>query len=325
MSSEPNRAWWARRGRSHLARWILVPLVTILAASFVLYLALSAAPGDPVFIILGDKATAAQYAALRHQLGLDQPVLVRYVQWLGGAVHGDFGNSLVYRQSVASLLGPRIGITLSIAFYAAVLFVVAGVLLGIMGGMVRRLSAPVAAVSGIGVALPVFVAIQVLVAVFAVNLGWFPVLGAGDGGLDRLHHLTLPAITLAIGWSAYIAQVTRSAVAEQRRAPHVETARGRGLSSGWVFRHHILRNAAIPLVTVSALAVAGMFAGAVVVEYAFGLGGLGSLLVSSVGSKDYNVVLAIFLILVIVFVVVTTVIDLVQVWLDPRLRERQAA
>ena len=189
--------------------------------------------------------------------------------------------------------------------------------------MVRRLSAPVAAVSGIGVAVPVFVAIQVLVAVFAVNLGWFPVLGAGDGGLDRLHHLTLPAITLAIGWSAYIAQVTRSAVAEQRRSPHVETARGRGLDSAWVFRHHILRNAAIPIVTVSALAVAGMFAGAVVVEYAFGLGGLGSLLVSSVGSKDYNVVLAIFLILLIVFVVVTTVIDLVQVWLDPRLRERQ--
>jgi len=323
VASDPTRVRWVRRGRSHLTRWVIVPLVTILAASLVLYLALSLAPGDPVVAILGDKATAAQYAALRHQLGLDQPVLIRYVHWLGGAVHGDFGDSLLYRQSVASLLGPRIGITLSIAFYAAVIFVTAGVLLGILGGMVRRLSAPVAAVSGIGVAVPVFVAIQVLVAVFAVNLGWFPVLGAGDGGLDRLHHLTLPAITLAIGWSAYIAQVTRSAVAEQRRSPHVETARGRGLDSAWVFRHHILRNAAIPIVTVSALAVAGMFAGAVVVEYAFGLGGLGSLLVSSVGSKDYNVVLAIFLILLIVFVVVTTVIDLVQVWLDPRLRERQ--
>lgn len=312
----------ARNRGARLARWILVPLGTIVAASLALYVALSLAPGDPLTAILGDKATPEQYAALREQLGLDQPILVRYWHWLTAALHGDFGTSLTYRQPVSELLAPRIGITFSLAVYAGLIIIVVGIGLGLLGGATRKASPAVAAVSGIGVAIPTFVAAQALIAVFAVNLGWFPVLGAGESLPERVAHLTLPAIALSIGFSAYVAQVTRAAVSEERTRPHVETATGRGLDPGWVFRRHVVRNASIPIVTVSALAVAGLFAGAVVVEYAFSLGGLGSLLVQSVGSKDYDVVLAIALILLVVFVVTTTFIDLVQYALDPRLRKQ---
>lgn len=313
----------ARARGSRLARWVLAPLATILAASFALYVALSLAPGDPLTAILGDKATPEQYAALRAQLGLDQPILVRYWHWLTAALHGDFGTSLTYRQPVGDLLAPRIGITLSLAVYAGLIIIVVGVGLGLLGGATRKAGPAVAAVSGIGVAIPTFVAAQALIATFAVNLGWFPVLGAGETPSERVAHLTLPAIALAIGFSAYVAQVTRAAVSEERTKPHVETATGRGLDPGWVFRRHVVRNASIPIVTVSALAVAGLFAGAVVVEYAFSLGGLGSLLVQSVGSKDYDVVLAIALILLVVFVLTTTFIDLVQYALDPRMRTQR--
>ena len=139
---------------------------------------------------------------------------------------------------------------------------------------------------------------------------------------DRLWHLTLPAISLSILWTAYVAQVTRAAVREQLDHEHVETARGRGLPSTFVFRHHVLRNAAIPIATISGLTLAGLVASAVVVEFAFGLSGVGSLLVSSVSAKDYNVVQAITVLLVVIFVVVTSLLDAVSRVLDPRLRSR---
>lgn len=302
------------------ARWIGAPLGTVLAASLVLYVAIGLAPGDPVVQILGNRATVEQYAAMRHQLGLDRPLAVRYLDWLWSAIHGDLGTSLVYKQPVTGLVGPRLGVTIELALYAAVLVLLLGVGLGILGGAIPRLGPVVAALTGVGVAVPTFVAAQLLIAVFAVRLGWFPVLGAGEGVLDRVRHLTMPAVALALGWSAYVAQATRAAVAQERRRPHVETAAGRGLAPVWVFRRHVLRNAAVPISTVAALAVAGLFAGAVVVEVAFGLGGIGSLLVQAVSSRDYDVVLAVALLMLVVFVVTTTLVDLLQVALDPRLR-----
>ena len=249
---------------------------------------------------------------------------MRYWNWLTSALTGDFGNSLTYRgQSAWSLIEPRLGITLGLVAFAGILFVVTGVGLGLLGGAFRRFGPPVAALTGIGVGVPSFVVAQLVIAVFAVQLGWFPTQGAGSGGLDRIHHLTLPALTLCLSYTAYLAQVTRTAVLEERGKAHVETAAGRGLRPGWVFRRHVLRNAAIPIITVSTLALAGLFAGAVVVEFAFGLGGLGSLLIRSVAAKDYNVVLAISVILIVIFVLATTLIDAVQTWLDPRLREKR--
>ena len=305
-------------------RWILTPLVTLVAASFVLFAAVSLQPGNPLTLLLGTKATPGQYRYLAHKLGLDRPMPVRYWHWLAAAVHGNFGDSLVYKQTVASLIAPRIVTTLLLVGYASVIILVVGVTLGVAGGMSPRLAPIVAALNGFGVAIPGFVAAEILIALFAVKLGWFPVLGTGQGLAGRLQHLTLPAFALAIASIAYVSQITRAAVSAEETSPHVETARGRGLQQTRVLRHHVLRNAAMPILTVSALTVASLLAGTLVVEYAFGLGGVGSLLDQSVQDKDTNVVLAVGLILVLVFVVTTTALDLAQYLMDPRLRLKAA-
>src|SRR5215472_11633194 len=308
----------------NVRRWIVAPLVTLLAASFVLYTAVWLQPGNPLTLLLGTKASPAQYRYLAHKLGLDRPMLVRYWEWLTNAVHGNFGTSLVYKQSVASLIGPRIVTTFLLVAYASVIITVIGVTLGIIGGMSPRAAPYVAGLNGLGVAIPGFVAAEVLIAVFAVKLGWFPVLGTGQGLAGRLQHLTLPAFALAIASIAYVSQITRAAVSAEENSPHVETARGRGLQKARVLRHHVLRNAAMPIMTVSALTVASLLAGTLVVEFAFGLGGIGSLLDQSVQDKDANIVLAIGLILVLVFVVTTTALDFLQHLMDPRLRLKAA-
>lgn len=305
---------------SHVRRWLLVPALTLLGASFVLYAATWLSPGNPLVLILGTRAKPSQYRYLARKLGLDKPMPVRYWDWLVGALHGNFGNSLIYKQSVASLIAPRLGVTLFLVAYAGVIIVVIGVALGIVGGMSPRLAPVVTALNGVAIGIPGFVAALALTALFAVKLGWFPVLGSGQGFAGRLHHLTLPAVALAISSIAWVSQVTRAAVSREEQSPHVETARGRGLSATRVLRRHVLRNAAIPLATVSALSVASLLAGAIVVEVAFGLGGVGSLLVQSVQDKDSNVTLAVGLILVLVFVITTTGIDFLQYLLDPRLR-----
>ena len=310
---------------SQARRWILAPLVTLLAASFVLFTAVWLQPGNPLTLILGAKASPAQYRYVAHKLGLDRPMPVRYWDWLTGAVRGNFGTSLVYKQSVASLIAPRIVTTLLLVAYASVIILVVGVTLGIIGGMSPRAAPAVAGLNGLGVAIPGFVAAEMLIAVFAVQLGWFPVLGTGQGLAGRLQHLTLPAVALAIASVAYVSQITRAAVSTEEQSPHVETARGRGLPGSRILRRHVLWNAAMPIMTVSALTVASLLAGTLVVEYAFGLGGIGSLLDQSVQDKDSNVVLAIGLILVLVFVITTTALDFLQYLMDPRLRLKAAA
>ncbi|MDX3587139.1 ABC transporter permease [Streptomyces europaeiscabiei] len=306
-----------------VAKRLAGPLATLLISSFAVYAALSAAPGDPAIQLAGSHATPAQLAAARHELGLDDPLPVRYWHWLTGLPQGRLGTSITYRTDVADLIGPRLGTTLLLIAYAAVLIAVLGVTLGIVGGAFRRLSPFVVTLTAVGVAIPGFVAASLLVSLFALKLGWFPTTGAGSGGFgDRMWHLTLPAVALALGWSAWVAQITRTSIRTERSREHVETARGRGIAPVLVFRRHVLRNASIPITTVLGLTVAGLLAGAVVVERAFGLDGLGSLLITSVSAKDYDVVLAISLLLITSFVVVTGLVDVLHALLDPRLRTK---
>jgi peptide/nickel transport system permease protein len=174
--------------------------------------------------------------------------------------------------------------------------------------------------TGIGYGIPSFVAAIVLITVFSVDLGWFPVFGAGGGLTDRLWHLTLPAVALALSWIAYVSQLTRASVREELHREHVDTARARGIPRRLIVRRHVLRNAMIPITIVAGLTVAGLIAGDVVVEQAFGISGLGALLDQSVAQKDFAVVQAISLILVAVFVVVNALVDVVNAALDPRVR-----
>jgi peptide/nickel transport system permease protein len=306
-----------------LLRPILGGLATIWVASLVIFIALSFAPGDPAVTLAGPHATPGQLQALREQLGEDKPLLVRYMSWLGALLHGDFGQSTQFRQSVSSLLEPRVGVTVLLVTYAFLLILLFGLGLGMLPSVHRHLTWPVVVVSSLGVAVPTFVAALILIEIFALRLGWFPVLGSSSGGpLNRLWHLTLPAIALALSWAAFVAQISRASIRDEENREHVETARSRGLRGGLIFRKHVLRNAAVPIVTVVGLTLAGLVAGSIVVETAFGIGGIGSFLVVSVSAKDTNVVLAISIVFVVVFVVATTIADIAQILLDPRVRDR---
>ena len=295
-------------------------VVTLLVASFLIFAALYLAPGDPATLLAGGRATPALLEQIRVQNHLNDPVWARYWDWLSGAVRGDLGESFIYRQSVTSLLAPRAGTTIFLVVYAAIIILSVGITLGLSSALRRRLGAVVTVGTAIGMATPAFVAAILLITVFAVNLGWFPVFGSGEGFVDRLWHLTLPAIALAFAWVAYVAQITKAAVREELTREHVETARSRGIPGPLIVRRHVLRNAMIPITTVAGLTVAGLIAGAVVVEQAFGLNGLGSFLVQAAGQKDFAVVQAIALLLVATFVIANALVDLVNGLLDPRLR-----
>jgi peptide/nickel transport system permease protein len=298
--------------------------VTLLVASVAIYGALYLAPGDPATLLAGGHATPSVIASIARQEHLNQPFVVRYWDWLAGVLHGNLGESFLYKQPVASLIAGRVLNTVFLVAYASILIIVGGVALGLLAALRRRTGVAITVGTSIGLATPSFVAAIILITIFAVNLKWFPVFGAGTGFAGRLSHLTLPAIALALSWLAYTAQLTRAAVHEELGTEHVETAHSRGIKERRVISRHVVRNAMIPITTVSGLTIAGLIAGDVVVEQAFGINGLGSFLVQSALDKDFASVQAISLILVTAFVVVNAIVDLWSLVLDPRLRARAA-
>jgi peptide/nickel transport system permease protein len=295
-------------------------VATLVVASVAIYGALFLAPGNPATLLAGGHATPRLLAAIERQEHLNQPFLARYWDWFSGLLHGNLGTSFVYREPVTVLLAGRVLNTVFLVVYASILIIVGGVGLGLLAAIRRRLGAAITVVTSVGLAVPSFVAAIILITVFAVNLKWFPVFGAGTGFFDRLSHLTLPAVALAISWTAYMAQLTKTAASEELAKEHVETARSRGVKERHIITRHVLRNAMIPIATVSGLTVAGLIAGDVVVEQAFGINGLGSFLVQAALQKDFASVQAVALILVATFVVVNAAVDFASVFLDPRIR-----
>ena len=304
-----------------LARRLASLLVVMLASSLLVFSLMDLAPGSPLSFLLGNKsATPQQIAAVEAKYHLDDPFLTRYLHWLGDAVQGDLGRSIAYRQDVTDLLGSRATTTVMLVVYSALLIALVGISLGVLAGARRgRTDAAITSVTTAFLATPVFVSGIALIWVFALVLGWFPVFGPGSGFLGRLHHLTLPAVTLSLASAGYLARITRSAVRDELDSEHVETARARGLSKGYVLRHHVIRNSMIPVATVLGLAVATLIAGAVVVESVFALDGIGSLLVQAILRSDFVVVQAVILVLVAAFVVINTVVDVVYTLVDPRI------
>lgn len=316
-----------RRGRQpwrFVARYVVMPIGTILITSFLVFAALSLTPGDPVAQILGGKASAQQRMIVREQLGLDEPLIVRYFRWLGAFVRGDMGTSYTYHDSVSAVILPRLEVTLQLVAYSAMIIVIVGIGLGLVGGLVTRIRPVVAGAVALLISVPSYVAATALLGVFAVSLRWFPSFGAGSPGGDRIWHLTLPAIALSVSWIAYMAQISMASIDDQRSMEHVRTAVGRGLPPRLVVGKHVLRNAGVSIVTAAGLTLAALVAGSVIVETAFTLDGVGSLLVRSVGTKDVPVVLAVSVLIVTVYVVVVAIVDLLSVVLDPSLRDRKA-
>ncbi|GAA5034871.1 ABC transporter permease [Microbacterium fluvii] len=278
-------------------------------------------PGDPVsFLLRGRKPSPEAVAEVTAQYGLDLPPWQQYLAWVSGMLHGDFGRSLQYRQDVTAVIGERLPVTLGLVVLAGIMIAIAGLAGGTIAALSRgrlpdRLVLIVLTILG---AIPSFVGSIVLISVFSVQLGWFPSFGSGEGFVDTVWHLVLPATALAIVFTVLVAKVTRSAMVEQLDREHVEVATSRGLTRAVVVRRHVLRNALRPILTVSGVLVAGLIVASSIVESAFGLAGIGSLLVQSVDRLDFPVVQAIVLLVVTAFVVVNAVIDLLEPWVDPR-------
>ncbi|MFJ5231337.1 ABC transporter permease [Kitasatospora sp. NPDC088391] len=305
----------------YLGRRALGLAATLLIASLAVFGGLFLAPGDPATLLVGGgKPPSAELLAQIHrEHHLDDPFLTQYGRWLTGMLHGDAGTSLAYHDSVAHLIGSRIGTTALLIGYAAALIlllgIAAGTLAGLRGG---KVATAVTAATGTLMAVPTFVSAVLLIWLFAVRLGWFPAYGTGTGPADRLRHLTLPALALAASWLAYVAQVTRAAVHAEQGSEHVQTARSRGIPERLVIRRHVLRNASGPILSVAGVSVAGLIAGSSVVEQTFGLNGVGALLVQSAARQDLAVVQALALLTVTAFALVNTAVDVASAALDHR-------
>lgn len=257
---------------------------------------------------------------MTEQFGLHLPPWQQYVNWVGGMLQGDFGRSLQFRQDVATVIGDRLPVTLGMVIMAGTMITVMGLAAGIIAALNRGKLADRAILIYLTVlgAIPSFVGAIVLIAVFAVGLGWFPTFGSGEGFWDTVYHLFLPSLALAIVFTVLVGKVTRSSMIEQIGREHVEVATSRGLTRAAVVRRHVFRNAVSPIITVSGILVAGLLVASTIVEAAFGIAGLGSLLVQSVDRLDFPVVQAIVLFVVAAFVVVNAAIDLLEPLIDPR-------
>jgi peptide/nickel transport system permease protein len=298
----------------------------MLIASFIVFSSLYLVPGDPVAALTGGRTLPPEaLAELRAQYQLDDPFLQRYAVWLGDVLRGDLGSSVVFRQDVASMMAEKGTVTLQLVLLAAMILVVSGVGLGVLSGLRKGIvDKVIVGGSAFLAAVPPYMAALVLLSIFSVGLGWFPALGAGDGFASRLHHLSLPAIALALSSVAVVARVTRVAIRGEASREHVQTAISRGLAHRSVVRRHVVRNALMPITTVVGVAVASLLAVSAVVEQAFSLDGLGSALVQAALARDMAVVQAITLLYVAAFVVTTTLVDVLHASLDPRIKARSA-
>ena len=301
-----------------------IPL--LLVTSFIVFSFVHLAPGSPERILLGGRRVdAATLQAIRDRYRLDDPFLVQYWHWLQNAVQGDLGESIFFKDTVASVVSGRLLATLELAGYATVLVLVFGLVLGIVSAIKRGgpVDTVVSTVTLISSSISAYVSGILLIVIFPVTLGVFPVFGLGEGLSSRIYHLTLPAIALALALMALVARVTRASMGQVLEQEFVETARSRGFSERRVVVKHALRNALIPVLTISGLVAGYLISGAVLVEYTFGLNGLGAVLVQAVLTKDFAVVQGVTLVFTAAFVFINLAVDLLYALVDPRVRLQQ--
>jgi peptide/nickel transport system permease protein len=302
--------------------------VVLVIVSFLVFSLLSLAPGDPAKILLGPvNPSPSALAKIRAEFHLNEPWLTQYRLWVTDVLHGDFGRSIRSGQPVTQALQERLPVTFLLAVYSFVLTIVIAIPLGLLAGVRRgtRADQAVTVTSLLGLSAPSFAVSILLIYTFAIWLGWFPTFGNGEGLIDRLYHLTLPAIALAIGQIAIVARQVRAATMDVAQQDYVTFARARGTSSSVVMRSYILRNAALPVITVAGLVFAYALTGAVLIESAFGLQGLGDLLVKSVTAKDLPTVQALALLTAALVLVTNLVVDVSYFLLNPRLRRAKDA
>jgi peptide/nickel transport system permease protein len=301
--------------------------LTLLAVSAAIFLVLDVLPGDPVAIMLGTSARPDTLAALRAELGLDQPALWRYLAWLGGLLHADFGMSVTYSLPVRNLIAERLAVTLPLAAIALLIVLAFALPLGVAAAARRgwMLDLLATILSQVGVAVPNFWLGLIFILVFATGLGWLPAGGfpGWDAGFwNGIRSLILPAFALALPQAAVLTRVVRSATLEVIGADFVRTARAKGVSSSRTLIRHVVPNALIPVATIVGLQLSFLIAGAILVENVFNLPGLGRLAFQALAQRDLVVMRTVILVLAAIVIGVNALVDLAHLFLDPRLRSR---
>lgn len=313
------RAWLPRM----LLNRVLVIVPVLLAVSFGVFLLLHLVPGGPEHALLaGRPSTPTVLEAIREKYGLNDPLMVQYVDWLKDAVRLDFGRSILTGEPVTQVIGDRAVLSAELGLYAFVLTLGIGIPLGVLGALRRNsnLDQSIVGVSVIGISAPAFATGIVLIYVFGVALEWLPTFGPGSGFGDRIVHLTLPAIALALGALALIVKIARAAVIEELDKDYIAFAAARGLDRRQVILHYALRNALVPITTAAGIVLVQVIAGAVLVEITFALPGIGALLIQSVHAVDIPMLQGIVVFIAIFVIVLHLLIDVLYGLIDPRVR-----
>lgn len=309
------------KGAIYVGRRIVFAGLLLLIVSFLVFGLQSLSKDSIIATALGSRPpTPEQVALIRSEYNLDDPFLVRYGTWVWHAAQFDFGQSVKSGQPVSAAIVDRLPITLQLVAISILIVLAIGLPLGMIAGLRRGslVDRIISTTSIVGFSAPVFALGVALLYVFGVQLGWFPVYGAGEGGLDRLHHLFLPALATAIGLTAIVARQTRAVTLNVMQEDYVTFARARGLSPTRILVRYALRNVAMPVVTITGLLLISLIGGTILVEQVFSIQGLGKLMVSSVQSADFPVVQGIALVFAIFVVIVTLLVDVIGMWIDPR-------
>ncbi|SEN55262.1 peptide/nickel transport system permease protein [Paracoccus alcaliphilus] len=311
--------------RSYLLRRLIGMVVVIFLVLTITFVLVRLAPGDPAALMLGPDAAPAEVAALRIRLGLDQPIAVQYLTFLGNILRGDLGQSLFFNQPVATVLASRAEPTIFLALFSLLVALVIATPIGIWaayrrGSFLDQMSITSAMLAA---SVPSFLTGLVFQRYLATDLGWFPASGYGGAGAsftERMRHLILPAITLGITNSALILRFTRASMLEILGEDYVRTARAKGMTERRVILRHALKNAGIPIITVIGLTFALLVSGAVVTERVFNLPGMGNLVVNAVLRRDYPVIQGTLIVVAALYVLVNLATDLLYLVVDKRVK-----
>ena len=301
---------------------LLDAVPTVLLVLSLVFIALRLLPGDPALVALGDYASPEQLALFREQMGLNVPLWQQYFVFVWDMLTLDFGQSLIDRTSVLQTIADNLPYTIELTLVATAMGLIVGIPLGVIAA-VNRNKLPDAGVrmfSLVGYAIPDFYLGALLLIVFALNLGWFPINGGGTGFADRMYHVFLPALTLAMVKSAFLGRLTRTSLLEVLGKDYIRTARAKGARENRVIYRHGLRNALLPITTGLGLSLLATLSGSVAIELVFNRPGIGEVLISAIAKRDYPVVQAGVVVFAFFVVLVNLLVDLAYIVVDPRIR-----
>ncbi len=313
---------------NYVGKRLLAMIPVLFLVSLIAFTIIHLTPGDPAMMMLGEEATPDTIAALRHDLGLDRPLPVQYITWLGRVLQGDLGRSIRQHQPVLDAIVQRLPVTIELTFFAMLISLCIAIPTGIVSATRRNSLADVGStiVSLLGVSMPNFFLAMLLIFAFALHLRLLPPIGytpISRGLVENLRGMVLPAITLGTAAAAIVSRLTRSTLLEVLSQDYIRTARAKGLSERAVVYGHALRNALIPVVTIVGLQTGALLGGAVITETIFVLPGVGALVVSSIFQRDFPTVQGAVLFLSLLHMFVNLAVDLLYAYLDPRIRLAQ--